>query len=393
MRAFDFFLVLVSKKRLIGLHFLVTFILSILFSLFLQLYYKSEMIFLPPEEQRGLDLPSLVSGGLVSNSDILSNYYRIKGDHIGIILKSRSIRTKLIKKFNLVTSYKLQKSKRKTRDALRILNKRIEIEEIKHSGLGFSSTIAFRVAVTDTSPTRAFHMMNFFFDQTQLVVAKISREKAEQARVFVEGRLVANKRALEKAKSTLIDFQTKNKFLNPSTQIDAAIENYADLKSTIFLRSLQLELENSDFRKGSRRTLLLRNQIKALNKKLTQLEDGDGKSDYLVRLKVAPELAATFFELEKNVRVFKKIDLLLIQQNEMAKIQEAKSVSTLKVIDPPYIPEYKHKPSRAIIVLLITFGELSFLIFILCFSHYYKIHLVNNSDFSRLRSAFKTGKE
>jgi uncharacterized protein involved in exopolysaccharide biosynthesis len=46
---------------------------------------------------------------------------------------------------------------------------------------------------------------------------------------------------------------------------------------------------------------------------------------------------------------------LLTQQYEMARIEEAKDVPVVTVIDPPGVPEKKSFPPRILVTLLLTF--------------------------------------
>ena len=46
---------------------------------------------------------------------------------------------------------------------------------------------------------------------------------------------------------------------------------------------------------------------------------------------------------------------LLTQQYEMARIEEAKDIPVVSVIDPPAVPEKKSFPPRILLTLLLTF--------------------------------------
>jgi len=77
-------------------------------------------------------------------------------------------------------------------------------------------------------------------------------------------------------------------------------------------------------------------------------------------LRQLPRLAVPYANLYRNVRVQETLYELLTQQNEMARIEEAKDVPVVSVIDPPGIAEKKSFPPRLLLTLLLTFLSLAF---------------------------------
>jgi capsule polysaccharide export protein KpsE/RkpR len=73
-------------------------------------------------------------------------------------------------------------------------------------------------------------------------------------------------------------------------------------------------------------------------------------------LRQVPRLAVPYANLYREVRVQETVYDLLTQQYEIARIQEAKDVPAVSVIDAPGIPEKKSFPPRAVLTLALTFG-------------------------------------
>ncbi|MFH0922198.1 MAG: hypothetical protein V1913_17780 [Fibrobacterota bacterium] len=385
----DYIILLISKRRLIVVNFAIVFILSLLFSLTLTKYYQSDITFLPPEEQGGINISAILSGeGLSSGDNIMSDYYRLNPQHIQMILESKDLRIKLIDEFDLITSYKLKKSKRKYFDALKVLQKRIAITEEENAGLGFTNIIGFNVSVSDTSAKRAFDMVTFLFVEMQKVVIRISNDKAKRARAFVENRLGENRTKMAEAEKRMVAFQLQNKILDIPQQTEQTIKAYAELRSSIFMKNIQLELDAADYDADSKNISMLRNEIGVMNKKLLELETNPS-NDYMLGLKTAPEIAIAFIDIRKDVEINRRIDYLLCQQLEIAKLQEAKSSTTLQVVDPPIIAEYKFKPKRSYIVLSVTLLETIMLIFVIVFQAYFYSTIKTNNDYQRVLSAFR----
>ena len=71
-------------------------------------------------------------------------------------------------------------------------------------------------------------------------------------------------------------------------------------------------------------------------------------------LRQLPRLAVPYANLYRNVRVQETIFDLLTQQDEVARIQEAKDIPVVSIIDAPGIPEKKSFPRRKLLTLIMT---------------------------------------
>jgi uncharacterized protein involved in exopolysaccharide biosynthesis len=71
-------------------------------------------------------------------------------------------------------------------------------------------------------------------------------------------------------------------------------------------------------------------------------------------LRQLPRLAVPYADLYRTVKVQETVFELLTQQYEIARIQEAKDIPVVSVIDSPGIPEKKSFPPRLLLALLLT---------------------------------------
>ena len=83
--------------------------------------------------------------------------------------------------------------------------------------------------------------------------------------------------------------------------------------------------------------------------------DTEDKSELYPPLRQLPRLAVPYADLYRRVRVQETVYELLTQQYEMARIDEAKDVPVVSVIDSPGIPEKKSFPPRLLLALAMTF--------------------------------------
>jgi capsule polysaccharide export protein KpsE/RkpR len=71
-------------------------------------------------------------------------------------------------------------------------------------------------------------------------------------------------------------------------------------------------------------------------------------------LRQLPALGVQWTNLYRNVRIHETVFDLLSEEYETARIEEAKSIPTIGVVDFPSIPERKSGPHRTLIVLAST---------------------------------------
>jgi uncharacterized protein involved in exopolysaccharide biosynthesis len=67
-----------------------------------------------------------------------------------------------------------------------------------------------------------------------------------------------------------------------------------------------------------------------------------------------PILGLTYYDLYRQVTMQDTIYQTLTKQYELAKVQEAKEIPTVKVLDEPDLPERKSYPHRVIIIAMGT---------------------------------------
>jgi hypothetical protein len=67
-----------------------------------------------------------------------------------------------------------------------------------------------------------------------------------------------------------------------------------------------------------------------------------------------PLLGVEWADLYRRMKIQETVYELLNQQYELARIQEAKEIPTVNVIDPANVPEKKSWPPRLLIIVLLT---------------------------------------
>ncbi len=109
----------------------------------------------------------------------------------------------------------------------------------------------------------------------------------------------------------------------------------------------------------------LRARMDELKRNLTKISGTDASlsadssadsssQDLYPSIRRLPLLGVQWADLYRRAKIQETIYQLLNQQYEMTRIQEAKEIPTIRVIDPANLPEKKSWPPRLLIILVLT---------------------------------------
>lgn len=278
------------------------------------------------------------------------------------LLRSGNVSGALIDRFHLQHAW----HKRYRVDTAKYLAHRTSIVDDKRSGV-------ITIEVQDNDPVRARDLAQGYLDELNRVVVQTSSSSAHQQRVFVERRLAAVQSDLEQAQLALSDFSSSHSMVNVTEQeramVDAAArlqaEQIAGQSETDSLRQIYGD-SNVRVRAAQARVAELGRQLQKMSGSAAPLpidsQASDASGTLYPPLRQLPRLGVMYVDLYRRVRVEEQVFDLLTQQDEMARIAEARDVPVISVIDTPAIAEKKSFPPRllvALLVMLLTLGGAS----------------------------------
>lgn len=343
----DYLYVVVKWRKLIVTNFLVVSIISVIISLLLPKWYRATAVIMPPQNDfSNLGLSTLVSKLPFSGLGIPLGSSEVQS--FMAILKSRTIMEIVINRFDLTHVYKKKDIER----TLKAFANNVDVT------LGDEGQII--LSVLDKSPERAAEMASTFLTSLDSIYTHLNVQKARNDRIFIEKRYNENKRDLRTAENNLKAFQEKYGVIDVPEQTRAAISNAAELQSQIYVSEIQLGLKQKHLAPGHVELQREREKLTELRKKLSELrfgnlqsdKDGSDSEDLFIPFNQIPKLGLEYVRLLRDVEVQTKIFELLTQLYEQAKIEEAKDVPNIQVLDYPAVPLYKAKPKRAVIVIV-----------------------------------------
>lgn len=366
----DVFTVLLRKKRRIAAHFLIISAAAVALSFVIPKKYKSTALFLPPRGE-SMMIPAIASLGLSMNFNNESDF---SPQQIESLLDSRLILEEIIRRYDLMTVYKTKKKPNNLEAALKILRRNIKLETITESGLTQTTVIHYSLSVIDKDRERSAKIANDMVDLLNSSMENLSKQQEDYTVNFIGARLDSVVAQRARLQTALAAFQKTNKVYSPDMreQIMASVNTIAELKKQLILGEIERDLLLVEREKGNREVRMAEKRIQEIKGKIKALES-NRQADVLPGLDFSVDVAYQYLEMFKEMEILAKLELLLRQQHEEAKIKNARRAPVVRVVDRAVPPQWKNSPKKSILVLLIVGPYMAF----------YLVFLLTSYGFSR----------
>jgi len=321
--------------------------------------YQSTARLMPPEKQSLGGLGAMLAaagedkaGSAITNLAMDSLGLKNSGAVYVGVLKSVSVQDDLVDHFDLQKVY----HKRYRQDARERLSSQTDIFEDRKSGI-------ITLTVTDRSPERAQLMATEYVRELNEVTAQLDSSAAHRERLFIEGRLKSAKGELADADKALSEFSSKNLTLDVKEQAKAMVESAATLEGELIATESQLSGLQQIYTSNNVRVRSLQARVDMLKHKLSELRgadspdaaaDSNDAGDVGISISKLPVLGVTYYDLYRRAKIEEVVFETLTKQYELARIEEAKELPTIKLIDSPLMPEEKSGPPRTAIIVIGT---------------------------------------
>ncbi len=365
-----------ERRSLLGRVLLISSLVSLAIAFLIQKQYTSSARIMPPDQQASSSLLLAALSGRGSGN--LGALGSLAGDLLGghtttalfiDLLRSGTVAGRVIDRFQLQHVYR----KRYRIDTAKTLARHTTVVDDKKSGV-------ITISVQDTDPVRARDMVQAYLDGLNAIITRTNTSSARQERLFIEERLIGVKRDLESAQLRLSRFSGDHSTIDIREQTHAMVEAGGRLQGELLAEQAGLQSLLQVYGDGNVRVRSARARISALQQDLKKLTgpatstetksdvtngnganaEGADESDKPLAgelyppLRQLPGLAVPYADLVREIRVQETVYELLTQQYELARLEEAKSIPVVKVIDPPGVPEKKSFPPRLWLSLGLT---------------------------------------
>lgn len=331
-----------------------SFLASMLVALLIPVRYQSVTRLMPPDGQSG----SLGMLAAMTGRAGMGGLGSVAGDVLGVkspgalfvgIIQSQTVQDRLIEQFNLMKLY----GDSKIEDARRDLAEHSDVAEDRKSGI-------ITISVTDHDAKRAAAMTQSYVNELDRLVAQVSTSSARRERIFLQGRLKAVKGELDSSAKSFSDFASRNTAIDIPEQGKAMVDAAARLQGQLIAAQSELEGLKQIYTDNNVRVRSTDAQVRELRRKLSEIgsagTDGGAKNENALypSIRRLPILGITYADLYRQTKIEETVYGLLTQQYELAKVEEAKEIPSVKVLDAAIVPTKKTFPPRTVITVLGT---------------------------------------
>ena len=317
--------------------------------------YESTVTIVPPDSLSGSNamMAAVAAKADPSMATMAGNILGMKsnGAYLTALLSSRSVQDHVIERFGLQKVY----SARYMQDARKKLASRTAVSEDRKSGI-------ITLEVADGDPKRARDMAQAYVDELNHLVADVSTSSAHRERIFIEQRIASVKQDLGDAEMKFSAFASRNAALDIKEQSRAMMSSAAALQGQLIAAQSELQGIEQIYTVDNIRVRAARARIDQLQRELQKIEGSDTTigadnvkdKELYPSIREIPLLGVEWADLYRRMKIQETVYELLNQQYELARIQEAKEIPTVNVVDPANLPERKSWPPRLLVIVALT---------------------------------------
>jgi uncharacterized protein involved in exopolysaccharide biosynthesis len=328
--------------------FFIALAASTIIAFLIPVRYDATTQLMPPDGQSGssMALLSAVAGRAGGLGAVAGDLLGVKNSgalFVGV-LQSRTVQDRLIEQFGLEHVY----HKSKIEDTRQALAEHTSISEDRKSGI-------IAITARDHDPRRAAAIAQAYVTELDRLVAQVSTSSARRERVFLEERLNTVKQDLDNAAQKFSEFASKNTAIDIPAQGKAMVEAAATLQGQLIAAESELRGLEAIYTDQNIRVRALRARVAELRTQLGKIGGDSGaagalssKSDPSLypSIRQLPRLGVTYADLYRHTKIEETVFELLTQQYELAKVQEAKEIPSVKILDAAVVPTKKSFPNR-----------------------------------------------
>lgn len=344
-----------EQRRLLLRWTVIGIVLSLVVAFLIPSRYVATTQLMPPDNQSGGGAAAFLAAAGRSGSGLAG----LAGDLLGTknsgalfvgILSSRTVQDRLIQQFDLRKEY----GDSKMEDARLDLAKHTGFSEDRKSGI-------ISISVWDHSPQRSADIAGAYVKELDRLVAEVSTSAARRERIFLEERLQTVKQDLDASATKFSEFASKNTAIDIPAQGKAMVEAAATLQGQLIAAESELHGLEAIYTDQNVRVKALKARVSELRTQLGKLGGESGsagalspKSDPSLypSIRQLPVLGVTYADLYRRTKIQETVFELLTQQYELAKVQEAKEIPSVKVLDAAVVPTKKSFPPRGVFAVL-----------------------------------------
>jgi capsule polysaccharide export protein KpsE/RkpR len=330
---------------------LASLVASIVLAYAIPRRYTSTARLMPPDQASGQGTAMLAalaghSGGSLASLAEGALGLSANGDLFVGVLSSDTVEDRIIQKFTLQKIYR----DRYIEDARKDLANHTTISSDPKSGI-------ITIDVTDHNAKRAAGMAQEYINGLNWVVTHLDTSSAHREREFLDQRLLQVNANLETDEKQFSQFASQKGAVDISEQGKAMLSAVAALQGQLIAAESELEGLRQIYTDNNVRVRSMQARIGEIHQALEKfggksIDENTTAEQLYPSLRELPLLGVEYADLLRRTKVQEAAFEVLTQEDEMAKVEEAKEVPSVKVLDAPEVAQKISFPPRALFVFI-----------------------------------------
>ncbi len=309
--------------------------------------YSSNAIVTPPSSQSSMgNISGLLGSGMGAMGSLLGFSSNDEdANAVWTILNSWEIHNQVIDQFDLVNHYEFDGKFHA--DLLKTFR--------KNFSLSSNNENMFEITIKDKDYKKATRMVEFILQKADSDFNYFKTTQARLSREYFETRIALCLHDIDSLQQEFIAFQKDNNFYEPTAQIEGTLTYLGQIQ--ILKEEVNIERSYEKLRRGedSKKYDELTKRSRTIDQSLNKVLSGKQENVGLLSLKKTPDLVAKYLRMEEEIKVQVALYKVLRQQSEQLRIEEAKTLKNLHVLQPPWENDKKISPRRGLILIFTVF--------------------------------------
>ncbi len=223
----------------------------------------------------------------------------------------------------------------------------------------------FEITIKDKDYKKATRMVEFVLQKADSAFNHFKSTQARLSREYFESRIALCLHDIDSLQQEFIAFQKENNFYEPSAQLEGTLTYLGQIQT--LKEEVNIERAYEKLRRGedTKKYDELTKRSRTIDQSLNKVLSGKQENIGMVSLKKTPDLVAKYLRMEEEIKVQLALYKVLRQQSEQLRIEEAKLLKNLHVLQPPWENDKKISPRRGLILIFTVFA-FTFFALIVC---------------------------
>ena len=347
--------VILKHRKLIIAVTVSAFAVSAAVSMLIPQRFVSSATFLPTGVEKDLSGLRDFFSSLGRMGEVTSSFLRARKNLVvDQLIRSRRMSDLMAEQFDLGEIYGEQG------------NEAIQEKLRDKTGISIRDEGVIVLSVVDSNPERAKRMVEGYLANLDSIMVRLAIETSESRLEFLEKEINWRRVRLAESDSVMKAFQADHGVYEIEEQARSALQVAAILSTRFSMLDVEKNLLEMTVKPGTPEAESIRLEWELVRDQLLGIKEGTPDEQQLFPpLDELPELSYHYARLLIDKRVQEFVLAYLQLQRMDAMITMNQRLSSIKIIDPPYVPERRIWPKRKQIVIVSTLAAFAWICLIL----------------------------